>query len=166
MGPPPSGAHIQTLICEGRPEQLGLPFALWTRTAVLQLVEREYDTKLPVRTMGLYLERWNFIAQKPTKRAYEQCPVALRRWCAGATRAILLAALLRSNGPPMAEGTEAHEGLRRPMRRTSAPAFAWQSKLRMTGRTQRLKLRESCAAELCVRWGSEGRPHRLWRGRG
>jgi hypothetical protein len=34
-------AHIQKLIVEKRPEQLKMEFALWTRAAVGQLIERE-----------------------------------------------------------------------------------------------------------------------------
>ena len=33
-----------------------------------------------MRTVGKYLARWGFTAQKPIRRAYEQDPVAVRRW--------------------------------------------------------------------------------------
>jgi hypothetical protein len=33
-----------------------------------------------VRTIGTYLARWGFTAQKPLRRAYEQSPKAVRRW--------------------------------------------------------------------------------------
>jgi transposase len=33
-----------------------------------------------VRTVGQYLARWGFTAQKPIRRAYEQDPAAVRRW--------------------------------------------------------------------------------------
>jgi hypothetical protein len=36
--------------------------------------------RLAVRTMGTYLARWGFTAQKPLRRAYEQDPAAVRRW--------------------------------------------------------------------------------------
>ncbi len=45
-------AHIQRLICERRPEQLKMVFALWSRAAVMQLVEREYGIKLSIRGIG------------------------------------------------------------------------------------------------------------------
>jgi hypothetical protein len=35
---------------------------------------------LAVRTVGKYLARWGFTAQKPIRRADEQDPVAVRRW--------------------------------------------------------------------------------------
>jgi len=72
--------HIQRLICEKRPEQLKLTFALWTRGAVLLLVQQEFGIELPIRTMGEYLKRWGFTPQKPIKRAYEQRPEAVKAW--------------------------------------------------------------------------------------
>ena len=33
-----------------------------------------------MRTVGKYLARWGFTARKPIRRAYEQGPVAVRRW--------------------------------------------------------------------------------------
>jgi len=35
---------------------------------------------MPVRTIGHYLKRWGFTAQKPLKRAYEQRPAEIQRW--------------------------------------------------------------------------------------
>jgi transposase len=72
--------QIQRLICEKRPEQLKLDFALWTRAAVMLLIEREYGIRLPVRSVGEYLKRWGFTPQKPIRRAYEKSPVAVRKW--------------------------------------------------------------------------------------
>lgn len=56
--------HIQRLICKNRPEQLRLGFALWTRAAVLLLVQQEFGIELPIRTMGEYLKRWGFTPQR------------------------------------------------------------------------------------------------------
>ncbi len=72
--------HIQRLICRHRPEQLKLTFALWSRAAVLLLVEQEFGIELPIRTMGEYLKRWGFTPQKPITRAYEQRPEAVKAW--------------------------------------------------------------------------------------
>ena len=77
---PEQELHIQRLICKSRPEQLKLAFALWTRAAVLQLVQQEFGIELPIRTMGEYLKRWGFTPQKPITRAYEQRPEAVRQW--------------------------------------------------------------------------------------
>lgn len=73
-------AHIQTVICDKRPEQLKMEFALWSRLAVRQLILDEYGIDMPVRTVGKYLGRWGFTPQKPIQRAYEQSPAKLRRW--------------------------------------------------------------------------------------
>ena len=45
-----------------------------------ELIEQHFGVRLAVRTMGTYLARWGFTAQKPLRRAYEQAPAAVRRW--------------------------------------------------------------------------------------
>lgn len=72
--------QAQKIICEKRPEQLKMAFALWSRAAVGQMIEQEFGVKLPVRTMGHYLKRWGFTPQKPIKKAYEQRPEAVKKW--------------------------------------------------------------------------------------
>lgn len=72
--------QIQGLIIDKCPEQLKLPFALWTRKAVQELVENQFGLHLPIRTIGEYLKRWGFTPQKPLRRAYEQRPKAVREW--------------------------------------------------------------------------------------
>lgn len=62
---------IRRAISDTTSDQLKLPFALWTRAAIVALAERRFGVALPVRTMGHYLARWGFTAQKPIKRAYE-----------------------------------------------------------------------------------------------
>ena len=71
---------IRTTICDKRPEQLKMEFALWNRAAVGQLIEREFSISLSVRAVGNYLKRWRFTPQKPIKRAYEQRPEAVKAW--------------------------------------------------------------------------------------
>ncbi len=73
-------AELQGLIRRRTPDELGLPFALWSRAAVRELVARRCGVELAVRTAGKYLARWGFTAQKPLRRAYEQDPAAVRRW--------------------------------------------------------------------------------------
>jgi hypothetical protein len=62
------------------PDQLKLPFYLWTREAVVQLVERRYKVRISVWTAGRYLRRWGFTPQRPVKRAYERKEEAVRTW--------------------------------------------------------------------------------------
>ncbi len=77
---PEQEEQTQRLISEKRPEQLKLDFALWTRSAVMLLIEREWGIRIPVRSVGEYLKRWGFTPQKPIRRAYEQSPVAVQKW--------------------------------------------------------------------------------------
>jgi transposase len=71
---------LQRLIADRTPDQLRMPFALWTRAAIGELIRLRYGVRLPVRTIGHYLTRWGFTPQKPLKRAYEQRPAAIQRW--------------------------------------------------------------------------------------
>jgi len=73
-------AAIRQIICDKRPEQLKMAFALWNRAAVMQLIEDECGIKLSVRGVGNYLKRWGFTPQKPIKKAYEQRPEAVQAW--------------------------------------------------------------------------------------
>lgn len=72
--------HIRKLIIDKRPKQLKMEFALWTRGAVGELIERECGVKLRVRAVGNYLKRWGFTSQKPITRAYERRPEAIKKW--------------------------------------------------------------------------------------
>lgn len=71
---------LRQIICDRRPEQLKMEFALWNRAAVMQLIEREYGIKLSIRGVDNYLRRWGFTPQKPVRRAYEQQPEAVQKW--------------------------------------------------------------------------------------
>ena len=66
---------------QGRcPEQLKLPFVLWTREAVQELILQRLGKHLALTTVGKYLRIWGFTPQKPVRRAYEKSPAALQRW--------------------------------------------------------------------------------------
>lgn len=71
---------IQSLITDKMPDQYKLAFALWTRTAVKELIRKEFRIDMPIRTVGEYLKRWGFTPQKPLKRAYEQKPQVVEAW--------------------------------------------------------------------------------------
>ena len=71
---------IQEMIVDKMPDQLKLDFALWTRKAVKELVEREFGIVIALTTIGDYLRRWGYTPQKPKKRAYEQCPKEVQKW--------------------------------------------------------------------------------------
>jgi len=73
-------ATIVRMIEDRCPDQLHLPFALWTREAVGQLIARRLGIHMSVWTVGRYLRHWGFTPQKPLRRAYEQNPAAVRHW--------------------------------------------------------------------------------------
>ena len=85
---PEQEAAVRRTICDKRPEPLKMAFALWTRAAVVQLIEQQCGIKLSVRAVGNYLARWGFTPQKPIKRAYEQRPEAVQQWLQQAYPAI------------------------------------------------------------------------------
>jgi len=77
---PWQSAQIAKALVDRCPDQLKLPFYLWTREAVGQLIERRFGIRLSVWTVGRYLARWNFTPQKPVRQAFEKSPEAVRRW--------------------------------------------------------------------------------------
>lgn len=86
-GRPPGGklrpwqaAQIAKTVIDHHPEQLKLPFYLWTREAVALLIKRRFGVQLSVWTVGRYLQRWGFTPQKPARRAWEQNPEQVRQW--------------------------------------------------------------------------------------
>jgi transposase len=85
-------AEVRRLICRHTPDALGLPFALWSRAAVRAVIRQRCGVVLAVRTVGKYLARWGFTAQKPLRRASEQNPAAVRRWLRREYPAIVAAA--------------------------------------------------------------------------
>lgn len=73
-------AIICNLLRDRRPDQLMLPFALWTREAVQRLIRDRFGIDLAGRTVGDYLARWGFTVQKPAVRVHECSAEAVRRW--------------------------------------------------------------------------------------
>jgi len=77
---PSQGKRIRQLIIDSLPDQLKLPFYLWTRAAVVSLIEREYGIGISLTSVGRYLKRWGMSPQKPVRRAYERNDEAIARW--------------------------------------------------------------------------------------
>jgi len=73
-------ATTVNLISDRCPDQLKLPFALWTRDAVGELLAQRFGVSVSVWTVGRLLRKWGFTPQKPLRRAYEQDPVAVQKW--------------------------------------------------------------------------------------
>jgi transposase len=56
--------EVQRLIRDKTPDQIKLPYALWSRAAVAELIAARFGIRVPVRTMGTYLKRWGLYAAK------------------------------------------------------------------------------------------------------
>ena len=72
--------RIRSLIVGKLPDQLKLPFYLWTRAAVASLMAREYGLTVSLTTVGRYLQAWGMSPQKPVRRAYERNDAAIAKW--------------------------------------------------------------------------------------
>ena len=72
--------RIRRLITGKCPDQLKLPFALWTRDAVGALIAREAGVRLSTSAVGRYLRAWGFTAQRPARRAIERREPEVRAW--------------------------------------------------------------------------------------
>jgi transposase len=73
-------AMIRRLIVGRCPDQLKLPFALWTREAVSQLIERKTGFRLSLTAISTYLSAWGLTPQKPIRRATERNEAAIQVW--------------------------------------------------------------------------------------
>ena len=95
-------AQIVRAITDRTPDQLKLPFVLWTREAVAALIEERFGLCLSVCTVGRLLARWGLTPQKPLRRAWEQNPKQVERW--------LKVDDARVRAEAKAEGAEIHWG--------------------------------------------------------
>jgi len=77
---PWQSAQIVKLIKNYCPDELSLPFFLWTRESVGLIIKKEFNIKLSKWTVGRYLANLGFSPQKPARRAIEQNPKAIERW--------------------------------------------------------------------------------------
>ena len=73
-------AEVRRLIKEKMPDQLKLPYGLWTREAVQQLILDKYGIELSRWQVGRYLKDWGYTPQKPISKAYEQDPKRVAEW--------------------------------------------------------------------------------------
>lgn len=71
---------VKNLMAEKLPDQLKLPFTLWTREAVQSLINKKFKIKKSLPQIGRYLQSWGFSAQKPIYKAYEQNPESVKQW--------------------------------------------------------------------------------------
>ncbi len=72
---------VQVMLVDKAPNQLKLPFALWTRDAVRLATKKKFDIELPLRAITDYLKRWGFTPQNgQAGQVYEQDPKKLKQW--------------------------------------------------------------------------------------
>lgn len=142
-------AEVKKLIRDATPDKLKMPFALWSRGAVLQLVRERYGVKLTAQGIGKYLARWGFTPQKPIKRAYEQSPQAVRQWLD--TEYPGIEARAKAAGAEIHWGDET--GLRSDDVRGRSYAPAGQTPvIRVTNRREGLSVISSVTNQGKVRW--------------
>jgi transposase len=72
--------RIRQMIIDAPPDRLKLPFYLWTRAAVVRLIEREYDVTVSFTTVGRYLKSWGMSSRKPLRRADRRNGASMARW--------------------------------------------------------------------------------------
>lgn len=77
---PAQATKVRQRIVDTMPDQLKLPFYLWTRAAVVALIARDCNVTVSLTTVGRYLAAWGFSVQKPVRRAYERNDAAITTW--------------------------------------------------------------------------------------
>jgi len=73
-------AAVVNRVTDRTPDQLKLPYVLWTRQAVRELISQQFGVDVSVWTVGRWLRKWGFTPQKPLRRAYERNPEAVAAW--------------------------------------------------------------------------------------
>jgi transposase len=77
---PDQEQRLQQVLDTQKPEDLGIAAPLWTRRAVAELIQKECGLAMPVRTVGLYLQRWGYAPKRPRRHARKQVPAEVREW--------------------------------------------------------------------------------------
>jgi transposase len=72
--------RVQDWIRDKCPEQLKLPYALWTAGVVRELIHRRLGKHLGLSTVQLYLLKWGFTPQKPLSRATQRSDARIQHW--------------------------------------------------------------------------------------
>ena len=68
--------HIDTKM----PDELGLPYLLWSREAIQSLIEKRYRVKICISTVGRLMKKWNYTPQVPIKKSYRQNAEKVKKW--------------------------------------------------------------------------------------
>ncbi len=62
------------------PSSFDIPYYLWSRRAIQDLILIIWGISMPLRTITDYMKRLNFTPQKPIKHAYQQRPDLINQW--------------------------------------------------------------------------------------
>jgi len=73
-------SYVVRTITDKCPDQLKLPWGLWTRECVQELIRLKFDIELSISSVSRLLKKWGFTPQKPIRRAYERNPKAVAYW--------------------------------------------------------------------------------------
>jgi transposase len=72
--------RIIHIIRDKSPQQLKLPFYLWSVGAVMTLIEDKFKKKLSESGVRKYLKSWDFTIQRPATRYTSRDDVVVQRW--------------------------------------------------------------------------------------
>lgn len=72
--------QIVRAVIENAPDQLKLPYLLWTRKAVCDLIDQRFGVHLSKSAAGRMLGRWGLVRQKRVRRAREHNPKEIEDW--------------------------------------------------------------------------------------
>jgi transposase len=70
----PQELVLRTIMTSQKASIRGLPFGLWNRRAVRDLIEIEFGIEMTIHTVGEYVKRWGCTPQRPTRQVLEQSP--------------------------------------------------------------------------------------------
>jgi transposase len=72
--------QLRRWIIDETPQQLRVPFALWTLPLIAQLIERRCGVVLHEATLARLLRRLGLSPQRPVRRAFTRDDEACRDW--------------------------------------------------------------------------------------
>lgn len=81
-------SHVRRWIADKTPDQLKLPFALWTSRAVRDMILLRLGRTPGLSTVQLHRKRWGMTPQKPRARDKERSAAAIAAWLAATYPAI------------------------------------------------------------------------------
>lgn len=72
--------RIRLHLTKREPMELRLPYALWTRQAVAELIRRSYSVELSRWAVMQYLRRWGFVPRSAARPSRRPMSATFKRW--------------------------------------------------------------------------------------